>query len=73
MNIKKFLSFKEAKDYLKVSSSHLYKMTANKEITHFKPSGKLIYFKIDDLDNWLQKNKVVSQDDLNKEMGGQNG
>lgn len=72
MKVKNFISFKEATEYLSISSSYLYKKTANKEITHFKPSGKLIYFKIIDLDNWLQKNKVVCQDELKERIGGQN-
>ena len=56
---KKLLSFDEAVAYLDVSKSFLYKLTSQGKITHFKPNNKLIYFRKDDLDNFLQKNKCV--------------
>jgi excisionase family DNA binding protein len=56
---KKLLSFEEAVAYLDVSKSFLYKLTSQGKITHFKPNNKLIYFRRDDLDNFLQNNKCV--------------
>lgn len=55
-----FLSFKEAIDYLKVSKATLYKLTSNREINFYKPNGGKIYFKLDDLDNWILKGKQSS-------------
>ncbi len=55
-NTKEVLSFKEAVEFLDVSKSFLYKLTANSEIIHFKPNGKLIYFKRQDLLNWIYGN-----------------
>jgi len=57
-NSKEVLSFKEAVEFLDVSKSFLYKLTANSEIIHFKPNGKLIYFKRQDLLDWICRNEV---------------
>lgn len=52
---KEILSFKEALLYLDVSESFLYKLTSKKEIDFTKPNGGKIYFKKQDLDNWMLK------------------
>lgn len=54
-----YISFKEAVDYLKVSKSTLYKLTSNREIEFYKPNGGKIYFKLEDLDNWINKGKKL--------------
>lgn len=51
------LNFDEACKYLDVSASHLYKLTSTKQIPHFCPQGKKLYFKRDELDAWLQRNR----------------
>lgn len=53
---KAVFSFKEACAYIGVSDSMLYKLTANNEIPHYKPRGKMLYFSKKDLDEWLQQN-----------------
>ncbi len=52
---KEILSFKEALLYLDVSESFLYKLTSKKEIEFTKPNGGKIYFKKQNLDNWMSK------------------
>ena len=42
---KKVLNFAETAEYLSVSKSHLYKMTSGIQISHYKQTGKRIYFK----------------------------
>jgi Na+/proline symporter len=34
----------------------LYKLTSSKEIPHFKPRGKMLYFAKEELDKWLKQN-----------------
>ena len=46
-------TFVEAAEYLGVSKSHLYKLTSKNLIVHFKPAGKKIYFKKNDLNSYL--------------------
>lgn len=54
---KEILSFNEAGNYLELSHSALYKLTSKKEIPHFCPNGKKLYFRRDELDTWLQRNR----------------
>lgn len=61
---KEVLNFKEASRYLNVSESHLYKLTSKKEIPHFCPQGKRLYFNRLELDEWLQQNRQLSQDEI---------
>lgn len=48
---------KSAAEYLSLSINTLYKMTSNGELTFYKPNNKLIYFKKEDLDEWVLSNK----------------
>lgn len=57
---KPVLNFQEAILYLEVSDSHLYKLTSKKEIPHFCPNGKKLYFRRDELDVWLQRNRQTT-------------
>lgn len=57
---KRVFTFQEACMYIGVSESLLYKLTANKEIPHYKPRGKMLYFAKDELDEWLLQNYVSS-------------
>ena len=54
---KTVLNFNEACIYLDVSPSHLYKLTSTKHIPHFCPQGKKLYFRREELDAWLQRNR----------------
>lgn len=53
--------------YSGISKSTLYKLTCNKEIPHSKPSGKLIFFDRDEIDNWMLGNPVKTRDEINRE------
>lgn len=62
----KGLYFSEACMYIGVSESMLYKLTANKEIPHYKPRGKMIYFAKEELDEWLLQNHELAVDDATR-------
>jgi len=57
---KEVLNFEETCLYLGISDSYLYKLTSRKEIPHYCPNGKKLYFNRLELDQWLQKNRQVS-------------
>ncbi|MBW8359597.1 MAG: helix-turn-helix domain-containing protein [Weeksellaceae bacterium] len=57
LSTKEILNFDEASTYLSMSRSHLYKLTSGKEIPHYKPSGKLIYFKKGELNEWILQSR----------------
>lgn len=77
------LNLKEAACYLDISTGHLYKLVEGRFIAHFKPRGKKIYFRKDDLDEWLQRNRIETvttmdasanlllKRDINSESDGQ--
>lgn len=61
---KTVLNFNEAVKYLDVSPSHLYKLTSTKAIPHFCPQGKKLYFRRTELDDWLQRNRQSSINEI---------
>ncbi len=50
------LTFKEACAYLGYTQSYLYKLTYKKIIPHYKPTGKMIFFSKNEIDEWVYKN-----------------
>lgn len=58
---KSILNFSEACIYLDISASHLYKLTSTSAIPHFCPQGKKLYFRRDELEEWLQRNHRVKK------------
>ncbi len=65
---KTVLNFNEACKYLDVSPSHLYKLTSTRKVPHFCPQGKKLYFKRLELDEWLQRNRQSTTDEIEKEV-----
>lgn len=60
---KRVFTFQEACMYIGVSESMLYKLTSGKEIPHYKPRGKMLYFAKEELDEWLLRNYEPTMDD----------
>jgi excisionase family DNA binding protein len=61
---KETLNFKEAAMYLDISRSHLYKLTYRKEIPHYKPRGKQVFFERKELDRWLLQNRQTPKSEM---------
>ncbi len=64
----KIFNTEETCEYLKISKSSLYKMTSKRKIPFSKPNGGKMYFKKEDLDNWMLSNKSKSTEELENEM-----
>jgi len=47
------LSFYQACDYLHFKPSYLYKLTSQKKIPFSKPTGKMLFFSVKELDQWI--------------------
>jgi excisionase family DNA binding protein len=60
----RMLTMKEASVYLGISISTLYKHTSAKNIAYFKPNGKLILFKKQDLDKWIEAKRIPSNREI---------
>ena len=58
LNSKEVLNASEACQYTGFSKSYLYKLTSRREIPHYKPSGKMVFFNRLELEAWLQTNRV---------------
>lgn len=41
-----------------LSKSHLYKLTCTRQIPHYKPNGKHIYFDRNEVEAWMKQNRV---------------
>jgi len=61
---KETLNLKEAAKYLNVSCSHLYKLTYSKQIPHYKPRGKQVFFERKELDRWLLQNRQTTKAEM---------
>ncbi len=64
---KDVLNFNEACAYLELSQSHLYKLTSTRQIPHFCPQGKKLYFNRHELDAWLQRNRQTTTEEIEKQ------
>ncbi len=64
--VKEVLNFNDACKYLELSQSHLYKLTSNNGVPHYKPNGKKIYFRRSEMDAWLLRNRTDSQDEIDR-------
>ena len=62
--VKEYLTVHEAADYLNLSVSMIYKLTSKHELPLYKPNGKTIFIKRDDLNRWISRNKVLSQEEV---------
>ena len=47
-----------------MSKSYLYKLTSTRQIPHYKPNGKMVYFNREELEKWLQSNRVATDEEL---------
>lgn len=68
IEVKEILTLSEAADYLSLSKSALYKLTSSKEIPHYIPGGKMIYFKKSEINLWINNAKVLSINELDENV-----
>lgn len=50
---KEMMTLDDVATYTELSKSTIYKLTARNEIPHYKPTGKVIFFKKSEIDAWL--------------------
>ncbi len=64
---KEVLTSEEVARYMGISRSYLYKLTMRREIPHYKsPTGKMCYFNRNEIETWLQSNRVATDEELNQ-------
>jgi len=42
-----------------LSKQHIYKLTYARKIPYYKPNGKLLYFNRNEIEAWMQQNRVT--------------
>jgi excisionase family DNA binding protein len=60
------LTVQQAADFLKLKIATLYEKTSRKLIPHFKKGNKL-YFHLSELQEWIQKGKVKTHEEIESE------
>ena len=58
------LTLLEAAEFLGFSRSHLYRLTSQGRVPCYKPEGKRIYFDRAELVNWLKRNRIRPQEEI---------
>ena len=66
-NERNLMTTTEAARYLGLKPSYLYKMMMRRAIPYYKPNGKLCFFAKEDLDAWLKRVRVKSQDEIDSQ------
>lgn len=64
---KTVLNIDEVAQYSGLKKLYLYKLTSKNEIPHYKPNGKNIYFKKEEIDNWLLRNRQSTNEEIENE------
>ncbi len=59
IKVRGFANTEEASLYLGLSIHYVRRLAREKTLSSFKPNGKCIYFKVEDLDNFLLGNKRI--------------
>ncbi|SHM22765.1 helix-turn-helix domain-containing protein [Flavobacterium xinjiangense] len=60
------MDIKDLATYLKMSVSAIYKFTSTDTIPHYK-NGKRLYFKKEEINQWIFSNKNKTTDDIDRE------
>lgn len=43
--------------------TYIYKLTSTNKIPHYRPNGKLLYFDKNEINNWLKRGKVNTEEE----------
>ncbi len=57
LKAKNVLNFEDLALLTGLSKGYLYKMTCTHQIPYYKPSGKLIFFDREEVEEWMKRNR----------------
>ncbi|MDM1508303.1 excisionase family DNA-binding protein [Myroides odoratimimus] len=63
-NNKEILSVEELEKYTGFKKSYIYHLVHFNKIPYSKPNGKYLFFQKSEIDEWLLKNKSLSDDQI---------
>ena len=55
-------------EYIGFSRKQIYKLTSTRAIPHYKPSGRKLLFKKDEIDEWITLGRVDTISELNNQI-----
>lgn len=61
---KKILTIENVAEMLGVSKSYVYKLTSKRILPHYKPMGKVVYFKREEIEDWIFRNRMTTGEEL---------
>lgn len=64
INTKEVWTIEDTATYTGLSKSQLYKLAQAHVLPYSKPSGKVIFFKREDVINWLLSNRYASAEEI---------
>ena len=67
VSLKPMLTVIEAAEYMGLSMSSMYKLTHRQELPVYKPSGGKVYLKREDINAYMCSNKIMSNEEIEKE------
>lgn len=70
LGAKKVLNIDDVAILTGLSKSHLYKLTCSKQIPHYKPNTKAMYFDRAEIEEWMLQNRVTTQAEAEQQANG---
>ena len=63
----KFLNAEAAARFLDTTKAALYQLTCRRRIRYYRPGGGRIYFKLADLQEYIERGRVPSQNEIEQQ------
>lgn len=64
LSAKEMLTVNEVSLLTGLEINYIYRLTSNKEIPYYKPNGKQIYFSKKEIEKWLKRGRVLTNDEI---------
>ena len=46
------------------TKGHIYRLTSGQKIPHYKPNGRTLYFKKEEIEDWMLQNKIQTNTEI---------
>ena len=46
------------------TKGHIYRLTSGQKIPHYKPNGRTLYFKKEEIEDWMLQNKIRTNTEI---------
>jgi len=64
---KNILTVDDLIDYTGYSQKQIYKLTSTRVIPHYKPNGRKLFFKRNEIDAWITQGRIKPMNELDDE------